>query len=429
MSFPTSLSPSPVHEAFSGIHWDPVEKLELSDPEKALFRSAEENPLEYTLGDQHDAESYAHLLMKVIGLTSNPSASNSLKVSRLKLDQYLPDHDALQLLYTDLNGVVLHYAISKLSEMISCLKNGTQKVSLSSTFYPSGILTEDWRPLLRILSGSKSDPFAQRGAAYCLANILLEGCNLHDQSKLFSPVSSILMTFVSWVTSRLQSSSTSSSLAIVIPSLTVIMVSREARRDFDETGGVGYIARHLQIHADNSKPGSNPSVQQLYELVYCLWLLSFDCQDNEQIRKHFHRDGAVAALVNLVAAAPREKVVRLGLSTLCNLALCTGGAAGSAIPFDGRSFLTEMIGSGLLKTIDRMKEQQKWTDPDMEADLKLLHQHLHETFRHMTRWDVYVSEIESHHLQWGIVHTEKFFRQNVKLMEGKDGKFEIVKVG
>jgi V-ATPase subunit H len=46
----------------------------------------------------------------------------------------------------------------------------------------------------------------------------------------------------------------------------------------------------------------------------------------------------------------------------------------------------------------------------------------------MTRWDVYVAEVKSGHLKWGIVHTEKFFRDNARRMEGKDGNFEIVKV-
>jgi V-type H+-transporting ATPase subunit H len=61
-------------------------------------------------------------------------------------------------------------------------------------------------------------------------------------------------------------------------------------------------------------------------------------------------------------------------------------------------------------------------------DLDLLHQRLHETCKEMTRWDVYVSEVESGRLKWGIVHTEKFFMENAKRMEGKEGNFEIVKV-
>lgn len=46
----------------------------------------------------------------------------------------------------------------------------------------------------------------------------------------------------------------------------------------------------------------------------------------------------------------------------------------------------------------------------------------------MTRWDVYVAELELGHLQWGMLHTEKFFQENAKLMEGTNGDFSVVKV-
>jgi V-type H+-transporting ATPase subunit H len=46
----------------------------------------------------------------------------------------------------------------------------------------------------------------------------------------------------------------------------------------------------------------------------------------------------------------------------------------------------------------------------------------------MTRWDVYKAEVESSRLKWGIVHDEKFFRENARRMEGINGNFKIVKV-
>lgn len=431
MAFPISLSPSPVSEAFSGIQWDPLEKLALSDPEKSLIRAAEENPLDYTLNDQNDAESYARALLKVIDITTSVSGdSKSLKVSKLSLDQNLPDDEALQLLYVDFNGVWLHYAISKLSDVIISLRSGiTTKSTLASTFFPSGFLLEDWRLLHRILSGSKSDPYAQRGAAFCLACILLEGCALEQKCQLFSSVSSVLKTFVSWTTSRLQSANSQSSLAIVTPSITMILENTDARLTVNEYGGLGYLSRHLRVtekDVNESQRKTGASVQQLYELTYCLWLLSFDCPDHDSLRKHFFRDGAVPALVDLVAAATREKVTRLALSTLRNLATFVVESPSAEQVFDAQAFRTEMIGCGLLKCLDRVQEAAKWKDPDMIDDIKVLEGHLHETFRHMTRWDVYLAEVESSHLQWGILHTEKFLRENVKRFEGSDGKFKII---
>ena len=437
MSFPTALSLSPVHEAFAGIHWDPLEKLELSDPEKALLRAGEDNPLEYTLADQHDAEAYAQVLLKVLdqAISSPGSPRKNLRVSRLSLEQCLPDDEALQLLYLDSMGVVLHYAISKLSEVVISLKSASKKaqVTLATTFYPYGSLVENWRPLLRILSGSMSDLFAKRGAAFCLACILLEGCELEQQSRLYSPVSSILESFVSWMISRLQSATSSAALAVVTPSLIVLMVAPQARKAFDNAGGVGYLSRHLKVIRDDHQSDSvstiqRASVQQLYELTYCLWLMSFDCQDqNERMLKHFHRDGAVPALVELVAAAPREKVVRLALSTLRNLAICTYNGTATTSNGGGNVFRREMVAHGLVKSVDRMRER-KWSDPDIVDDLEFLSEILHDTFRQMSSWDVYRTEVESSHLQWGIVHSEKFFRANSMRMEGKDGKFGIVRV-
>lgn len=61
-------------------------------------------------------------------------------------------------------------------------------------------------------------------------------------------------------------------------------------------------------------------------------------------------------------------------------------------------------------------------------DLKLLSSLLHATAHDMTRWDVYVAEVNSGHLQWGMLHTEKFFKENAKRMEGPNTDFAIVKV-
>lgn len=58
----------------------------------------------------------------------------------------------------------------------------------------------------------------------------------------------------------------------------------------------------------------------------------------------------------------------------------------------------------------------------------MLSQLLRDTLDRMTTWDVYKSEVESGHLRWGVVHSPKFFEQNAKLFEGRDGKFSLVMV-
>jgi hypothetical protein len=102
-------------------------------------------------------------LLKVLDEVVVPGSMNS-KVARLALEESLPDDEALQLLYVDYSGVVAHYAITKLCEVVLCLKESSKKskVTLLSTFYqPNGTLIENWRPLLRILLNGESDSFAQ----------------------------------------------------------------------------------------------------------------------------------------------------------------------------------------------------------------------------------------------------------------------------
>lgn len=174
---------------------------------------------------------------------------------------------------------------------------------------------------------------------------------------------------MAWMTSRLQSSAMRS-LSVVTPSLTVLLVARDARELFNKAGGIGYLARHLRVRKNqsDSKPNEGgASVQQVYELCYCLWLMSFDCGDSQQTRDHFQRDGAVPALVDLVSASPREKVVRLALSALRNLAVCKADIfddSSTKRRTSGLVFLKEMIGCGLIKFVDQMKER-KWKDPDL----------------------------------------------------------------
>jgi hypothetical protein len=147
---------------------------------------------------------------------------------------------------------------------------------------------------------------------------------------------------------------------------------------------------NIQSHSSSSF-GGGASVQQLYELCFCLWTMTYECEKNIAIRSHFHRDGAVAALCELVALAPREKVVRLALSALRNLATCptstttassssssshrpplpppfvastTSSSSSSSSNVGGPTFLSEMIECGLIKSVDLLKERQ-WTDPDI----------------------------------------------------------------
>mmetsp|Transcript_18715 Transcript_18715/g.43447 ORF Transcript_18715/g.43447 Transcript_18715/m.43447 type:complete len:116 (-) Transcript_18715:359-706(-) len=93
----------------------------------------------------------------------------------------------------------------------------------------------------------------------------------------------------------------------------------------------------------------------------------------------------------------------------------------------GALFLAEMIGCGLMKSFELMKGRQ-WSDPDIVEDLDILASLLHQNFETLSSWDVYKVEVETGQLEWGVVHSESFFRENCRKLEGPEGDFELLKV-
>lgn len=217
--------------------------------------------------------------------------------------------------------------------------------------------------------------------------------------------------------------------------MSALMAATETRHLFSASGGIKYLSRQLRAKkiaasGTDSKTG-NATVQQFYELTFCLWCMTYELNGSPNIRADFSKDGAaIAALSDMISSAPREKVVRVALSALVNLATCssdeTPGPSGMT-NVDGSVFLTEMLAYKLLKSIQYLEDRQ-WTDPDIVADIKTLHKLLADNYKEMSRWEVYKNEVESGHLQWGSTHTEAFFKENARMMEGKDADFKLVKV-
>mmetsp|Transcript_24715 Transcript_24715/g.52010 ORF Transcript_24715/g.52010 Transcript_24715/m.52010 type:complete len:526 (+) Transcript_24715:203-1780(+) len=446
-----SITPSPVSAAFRHIQWDPLTSLRLTPQETALLRMAETNPIEYTLGDARDATMYVRVLLKLLA-----EASANVSGHVAKISEECNENRALDALDADPLGVVSHYSISKIYTILVTLSSpwGAENgVSVGNVFYAGtdGALIEQWKALLRVISKAKGDVYAQRCAALCLAQILLAACpsqrgtrsaSAKDSSpgRLPSYASAIepLEALTAWIITQLKSSNPST-VGTSVPSLMALMGATEGRQIFAASGGIKYLSRQLRQREKKQSPsptasGSerkvNSSVQQLYELAFCLWCLTYELNDSADVRADFAKDGLpVMALVELVSSAPREKVVRVALAALRNLATCSADVhpEPGAPRIDSKVFLGEMIACGLMKAIGLLRERQ-FTDPDIVDDVDTLYKLLQDNFKEMTRWEVYQNEVETGQLQWGSTHTEAFFKENAKMMEGKDGDFKLVKI-
>ena len=81
--------------------WDSLDRLKLTNLEKSLLRSGEDNPIDYTLNNADDACKYVRTLLKILAESTGPSGP-SVKVSKIKA--LLSPADALQTLNIDPTG-------------------------------------------------------------------------------------------------------------------------------------------------------------------------------------------------------------------------------------------------------------------------------------------------------------------------------------
>jgi V-type H+-transporting ATPase subunit H len=445
---------SPVTVAFPQIQWDTLSTLKLTAQETALLRMAETNPMDYTLADSRDASMYARVLLKLLA-EATAAGAGAGEVSRLSDTSPASEEDAVRALEVDPLGVVAHYALTKLLEILNTLQAGVAGVTIAGVFYvgKEGVLVDQWKALLRVLNkGGKGDIFAQKVAALALTKILVTACPSQRVSGMttdkdgnpvkprpvqYASAIEPLEAITAWIVSQLKNAN-GVLVAIGTPALKVLMDAPETRTLFCKSGGIKYMARQMRVGtkaknmtgAEKKKIGQ-ASVQQLYEITFCMWILTYELQRSPFIRADFAKDSAaVAALVDLISVSPREKVVRVALSCLRNMATCESTVVAQPAgqtAIDGKYFLSEMIACGLMKAIDHLRDRQ-FTDPDLVEDVTVLHKLLHENYKEMSRWEVYKNEVESGHLQWGSTHTEAFFKENARMMEGSGGDFHLLKV-
>mmetsp|Transcript_108055 Transcript_108055/g.314315 ORF Transcript_108055/g.314315 Transcript_108055/m.314315 type:complete len:289 (+) Transcript_108055:87-953(+) len=206
-------------------------------------------------------------------------------------------------------------------------------------------------------------------------------------------------SFVSWLCEQLTNSRNNNlAMRAAVGALTILLRREEARLLFGQHGGIGYLTKLLKMQ------GAGANAQLLYELTFCLWTLSF-C---EEVKYNFLEQGTIAVLCEQVTAAPREKVVRVSLATLRNL--CEGEAD---------VYNTAIIGCGLPKTLKNMRERQ-WADPDVAEDVEAVYSALMNNFRELSTFERWAAEVNGKNLKFGLVHSEKFWRENAAELEAND---------
>jgi V-ATPase subunit H len=238
-------------------------------------------------------------------------------------------------------------------------------------------------PFIRALS--HPDGYVQRSAA-------------NGYAYLLTATVGNVAPLIDWINSKL----VTDELGIwdsVLPILATVSRSSEARKIFIKADGIRLIIAKL------IRLGTGGNAQFLYQLLFVMWTLTLDPTED---LSPFLSTGSIKVLADFLASAPSRKVLRMAAAGLRNLAGTENGQV-----------LTEMLTVGVDKTIDSIMSSNAFkqsADPEMESDLKVLHEILLRNYRELSTFECWASEVQSGALRWvplGTIYTNSKYNTNL----------------
>lgn len=170
-------------------------------------------------------------------------------------------------------------------------------------------------------------------------------------------------------------------------------------KHFLKSNGMEYIATTLK--------NDSYDVQTVYYAFFACWLLSFESAAIPYFQKAIL--SVIKLMVQALQSLSREKLIRVGYACFKNL--CVNDQC-----------IELMIDAGLIKTTDNiLKGVIK--DEETLQDIEFVGTTLERNMKILSSFEKYVKEIESGVLEWSPVHSERFWRENVRKFETDEFKY------
>ncbi|XP_073961843.1 V-type proton ATPase subunit VhaSFD isoform X2 [Choristoneura fumiferana] len=147
---------------------------------------------------------------------------------------------------------------------------------------------------------------------------------------------------------------------------------------------------------------SRVNFQVQYQLVFCLWVLTF----NPLLAEKMNKFNAIPILADILSDSVKEKVTRIVLAVFRNLI---------EKPEDqqvAKEHCIAMVQCKVLKQLTIL-EQKRSDDEDIMNDVDYLNERLQASVQDLSSFDQYATEVKSGRLEWSPVHkSAKFWREN-----------------
>ncbi|XP_018904009.1 V-type proton ATPase subunit H isoform X1 [Bemisia tabaci] len=139
-----------------------------------------------------------------------------------------------------------------------------------------------------------------------------------------------------------------------------------------------------------------------YQLIFCLWLLTF----NPKFAQKMNKLGVIPILADILSDSVKEKVTRIILAVFRNL------IEKPEEPNIAKEHCIAMVQSKVLKQLSIL-EQRKFDDEDIVEDVQFLNEKLQASVQDLSSFDEYATEVKCGRLEWSPVHrSAQFWREN-----------------
>ncbi|XP_062549217.1 V-type proton ATPase subunit H-like isoform X2 [Armigeres subalbatus] len=161
---------------------------------------------------------------------------------------------------------------------------------------------------------------------------------------------------------------------------------------------------------------SRVNFQVQYQLVFCLWVLTF----NPLLAEKMNKFNVIPILADILSDSAKEKVTRIILAVFRNMI---------EKPDDSQVAKEHCIAMVQCKVMKQLQilEQRRFDDEDISADLEFLIEKLQNSVHDLSSFDEYATEIKSARLEWSPVHkSAKFWRENAQRLNEKN--YELLRI-
>jgi V-type H+-transporting ATPase subunit H len=255
-----------------------------------------------------------------------------------------------------------------------------------------------WSSFLSLLN--RNDSFIQNISARIIAKIACWSNDLIDGPDL--------TFYLTWLKDQLRIQG-NEYMQAVARCLQMMLRIDEYRMAFISMDGISTIIYVL---------GTKVNFQIQYQLIFCLWILTFDPIRAENVGKY----NVIPVLADILSDSVKEKVTRIILATFKNLIVKPEDRAVA------KDHAIVMVHRKVLKQLEMLQQSgQKFEDPDMLEDMEFLTTTLQASVVDMSSFDEYATEVKSGRLEWSPVHaSEKFWRENAQRLNEKN--YELLKI-